>query len=106
MLIAYAFIFDLWELLVFILLAILFLNWQPVLSGELMVFGLIPLFVAAAESMIKWHTWLRVLAAAFLGTTLFSFAVAGVHFLAHPSLFLVDLLLVALTSEATTSLFL
>jgi hypothetical protein len=54
-LVAFAFCFDFWELIIFILAAVFVINWQPALSWEIVLFALLPL--AAYTARYLWRTW-------------------------------------------------
>ncbi len=66
-LISFAFIFDFWELLVLISLAVFIVNWEPSASIEILIFGLYPIAVYFSKHVVRWQLWLENLAAILLG---------------------------------------
>jgi hypothetical protein len=56
-LIAFAFFFDFFEMVVFILFAIFVINWQPAFSIELALFILIPLAAFVFHKFFAWSAW-------------------------------------------------
>lgn len=79
-LIAFSFVFDFWELLVFDLLAVFLLNWQPGPSIALIAFAIIPLATYASHRIIHSEAWIGNLTSIFIGFLVFYIAAA-------PSLF-------------------
>ena len=67
-LIAFAFFFDLLELLVFVLFAVLVLNWQPAASIDIVVFAVIPLAAYAFHKISGWAVWAGIPVAIVLGS--------------------------------------
>ena len=70
-LIAFAFIFDFFAFLLFDLLAVFLVNWQPGLSPTLIAFAVIPLLVFAFRTAIRPEAWVGVLISIFAGFALF-----------------------------------
>jgi hypothetical protein len=56
-LIAFAFFFDIFEMVVFILFAVFVINWQPAFSIELALFVLVPLAALAFHKFFAWSAW-------------------------------------------------
>ena len=56
-LIVFAFFFDFFEMMVFILFAIFVINWQPAFSIEIGLFVLIPLAAFAFHKFFAWSAW-------------------------------------------------
>ena len=90
-LIVFAFFFDIWELLVFILFAIFVINWQPVVSVDIFVFGIIPLAAYAFHKVFAWTVWVAAPLAIVCGFVLIYLAIAPAAFLPNWELFLIDL---------------
>jgi len=69
-LVAFAFLFDIWELAAFVLLAIFLMNWQPAVSSGLLVFAFLPLAVRGARAIIHPDRWvgsaIAIVASVFL----------------------------------------
>ncbi|MDE2019641.1 MAG: hypothetical protein KGJ13_04850 [Patescibacteria group bacterium] len=59
-LIAFAFIFPFWELLLFILLAVFTLNWQPHLGFELAAFAAVPIAAFVLRLWLSWEKWIGI----------------------------------------------
>ena len=103
-LIAFASMFDFWELLVFDLLAVFMLNWQPAPSTTLIVFALIPLAAFAFRAFTHWHGWIGTAIAIACGFLIFYIASAPTQFLGHLGLFLMDLAAGLIVGEIELSL--
>lgn len=106
-LIALAFFVNFEELLLFTLLGVLFLNWQPALSWELVIAGLFPISVFSLRRIFLWEIWLSVLIANVLGLTILYLVTDWGFIMRSPLIFLADLVaslvfasLVAKLSEA------
>lgn len=87
-LISFAFIFDFWELLVLVFLAVFIVNWQPRVSLEILIFGLYPIVAHFSRGVIHWQVWIENLVAIFLGFLLLYVIVGHGSFNLH--LFLMD----------------
>jgi hypothetical protein len=98
-LIAFAFIFEFLELLFFILMGILLVNWQPAPSVALVALALIPILVYAIRKLFHAEPWLGNLVALSLG--LFAlYLIASPSFLAaHVLIFFEDLIVVLAAGE-------
>lgn len=90
-LIVFAFFFDIWELLVFVLFAILVVNWSPGISVDIFIFGLIPLAAYAFHRVFAWSPWAGIPVVIFSGFLLLYLAVAPAAFLGNWELFLMDI---------------
>jgi hypothetical protein len=53
-LIVFAFYCDIWELIVFVLFAILIVNWQPAVSVDIIIFGIIPIAAFTFHKIFAW----------------------------------------------------
>ena len=71
-LVTFAFLFNAWELVVFILLVALILNWQPGLSLDIIAFALIPFAVFLAERRMRTTVWIGSMVAVVVGLLLFT----------------------------------
>jgi hypothetical protein len=91
-LIACAFLFSFWELLVLVLLAVFIVNWQPAVNVEIMIFALYPLAVFFLRGFAHLQLWLKNLIAIFVGIFLLYAVLGGRAFLFHPTVFLIDVL--------------
>jgi hypothetical protein len=89
-LIAFAFFFDITELLVFILFGILVINWQPAISIEVILFGIIPLLTFGFYKMFALILWAAVPIAIVVGFLIFYITVAPGMFFANGYQFLMD----------------
>ncbi len=89
-LIVFALFFDIWELLVFILFAVFVVNWAPVPSIDIFVFGIIPIAALVFHNVSAWTSWTAVPVAIICGFLLLYLAIAPAAFLANWELFLVD----------------
>jgi hypothetical protein len=90
-LIVFAFFFDIWELLVFVLFAIFVVNWSPAISVDIFVFAIIPIAAYAFHKIFAWTAWVAALVAIVVGFILLYLAIAPAAFLASWNLFLIDL---------------
>ena len=90
-LIVFAFYFDIWELLVFILFSIFVINWQPVVSTDIFIFGIIPVVVYAFNKVFAWTTWVAAPFAIVAGFIVLYLALAPGAFFANWELLLMDL---------------
>lgn len=90
-LIAFAFFFDVWELLVLVLFAVLVVNWQPAPSVDIFVFAIIPIAAFAFHKAFRWSPWAGVPVAIVVGFLLLYLAIAPAMFLADWEPFLTDL---------------
>ena len=87
-LIAFAFIFDLSQLVVLILFAMFVLNWQAAASPEILVIAFFPAAAYFCRDLIHWEPWIQA-----LGTIIFGFVVlslAADYHAFHPESILVD----------------
>jgi hypothetical protein len=90
-LIVFAFFFDIWELLVFVLFAIFVINWSPVMSVAIFVFAIIPIAAYAFHKVFTWTVWTAAPAAIVCGFILLYVAIAPTALLVDWRLFLIDL---------------
>lgn len=90
-LIVFAFFFDVWELLVFILFSIFVINWQPAISAEIILFGLVPLAAYAFHQLFAFVLWVAVPIAIIVGFLIFYIAIAPTMFFINWMPFLTDL---------------
>jgi hypothetical protein len=70
-LIAFAFIYNFWEVVFFSLFAAFVVNWQPVLSVGLLIFALIPLVVFVLHRLLRWEPWMGIAVSTASGIFLF-----------------------------------
>jgi hypothetical protein len=98
-LIAFASIFDFWELLLFDLFAVLAINWQPAPSISIVAFALIPVAAYFFRITISSEPWIEVLAAIVVGFTIFYFISAPSNFLSDLPRFLLDVFVCAGAAE-------
>jgi hypothetical protein len=90
-LIVFAFFFDIWELLVFVLFAIFVINWSPTPTTDVFVFGIIPIAAYAFHKVFAWTVWAAAPVAIVFGFLLLYLALAPEAFLGNWELFLTDL---------------
>jgi hypothetical protein len=90
-LIVFAFFFDIGELLVFILFAVLVINWAPIVSIDLFIFAIIPIAAYAFHKVFAWTAWAAAPVAIAVGFILLYGAIAPAAFLANGNIFFVDL---------------
>lgn len=90
-LIVFAFFFDIWELIVFILFSIFVINWQPEFSPEIILFAIIPIAAYGFHKFFNLISWIAAPIALVVGFLIFSILVAPSTFFAHGELFLMDL---------------
>jgi hypothetical protein len=90
-LIVFAFFFDMWELVVFILFAVFVINWAPIMSVDIFIFSIIPMGAYAFHKVFAWTVWAAVPAAIICGFILLYLSIAPAAFLSSWNLFLVDL---------------
>ncbi len=90
-LITFAFFFDIWELLVFILFAIFVINWSPTFSVDIFIFGVIPIAAYAFHKLFVWTLWAGIPVAIVCGFFLLYLAIAPASFLGNIESFLIDI---------------
>lgn len=90
-LIAFAFLFDFWDVLFFVLVAVFVVNWKPALSWELFVFAVIPFAAYLLHAYSNWEAWVANLASIVLGLLIFYITTAPRLFIANSGVFFVDL---------------
>ncbi len=91
-LISFAFVFGFWELLLLVLAAAFVLNWQPAVSGEILMISLFPLAVYFLRNIIHWQKLPMNALAIFLGFLLL-YVIAGTGgFSANIKAFIMDLI--------------
>ncbi len=90
-LIVFAFFFDIGELLVCVLFAIMVINWSPVVSTDIFVFGIIPIAAYAFHKVFAWTTWIAAPVAVVIGFLLLYLAIAPAAFLQNGRPLLIDL---------------
>ena len=90
-LIVFAFFFDIWELLVFVLFAVFVINWSPIISVDIFLFAISPIAAYAFHKVFAWTMWAAAPAAIVCGFILLYLAIAPVAFLANGNLFFIDL---------------
>jgi hypothetical protein len=91
-LIVFAFLFDIWELIVFVLFAVLVLNWQPAASVDIFIFAIIPIAAYAFHNVFAWTSWIAAPIAITCGFLILYLAIAPTAFLGAWELFVIDLL--------------
>ncbi len=79
-LIAFAFVFGFWELILLVLAAVLVVNWQPAASPELLVFALYPCAIYFLRNILHWQVWLEDLLATLFGFAILYFAISRAAF--------------------------
>ncbi len=90
-LIVFAFFFDIWELLVFVLFAVFVVNWSPIMSVDIFLFAIIPIAAYAFHKVFAWTIWTAAPVAIAVGFILLYCAVAPAAFLTNLDLFFIDL---------------
>lgn len=90
-LIVFAFFFDIWELLIFILFSIFVVNWQPGVSLDIIVFGIIPIAAFAFHKALGWTLFAGIPVAIIVGFLALYLAVAPDAFLGNIIPFLTDI---------------
>lgn len=89
-LITFAFFFDIWELLVFILFSVFVINWQPAVSLEIVLFAIIPGIVYASHKFFALIPAVAIPIAIIIGFLVFYLVIAPTLFLADWRSFLMD----------------
>jgi len=90
-LISFAFVFDIWELIVLVLIAVFTINWQPAASPEILILALFPVAVHLSRNILHWQPWIENILAVTLGFLVIYFVMDGRSFLNGPYAFLTDL---------------
>ena len=90
-LIVFAFFFDIWELLVFVLFAVFVINWSPIMSVDIFLFAIIPIAAYAFHKVFAWTVWAAVPAAIVCGFILLYLVIAPAAFLTNWNIFFIDL---------------
>lgn len=91
-LIVCGFIFELYEILFFILLALFIINWEPAASLPLAVFGIVPLLAYASRKFFHVEAWAGTLAAIALGLLVLYLSISPRLFAANLRIFFTDLI--------------
>jgi hypothetical protein len=99
-LIALAFIFDFWELALFVLLSVFLINWRPGFSGTLILFALIPMVVFALRKFYHSQPAIGAAIAILIGFLIFYTAPNPEMFGANFVAFLIDVAAGLLIGEA------
>jgi hypothetical protein len=89
-LIAFAFLFDLWELAVFVLFAIFVINWEPSASMDILVFAVVPFLAYVFHKAFAWTLWAGLPAALICGFLLLYLFIAPAAIIGGISSFLAD----------------
>jgi hypothetical protein len=90
-LIVFAFFFDIWELLVYVLFAIFVINWAPGMSIDIFIFGIIPIAAYAFHKVLAWTRFAAIPVAIVVGFVLLYAAIAPAGFIANWSALFIDL---------------
>jgi len=90
-LITLAFLFDIWDVLFFILAAIFIVNWKPAFSLEIALVAALPLAAYFFNKHSTYEPWAANLASIFCGLLVLYLAVAPRFFLMDWKIFLIDL---------------
>lgn len=99
-LIGFAFLFDLAELIFFVLFAVFIINWQPTVSTGIIVFMVIPIVAYIFRKSVPWQGWLGNLIAIFLGFFLLYLFLSPTFILLNPGAFFLDLVISLAFGEA------
>ncbi len=91
-LIVFAFFFDVWELVAFILAAVFIVNWQPGISPDIIVFALIPVAAFVFHKAFALAPWVAMPASIVAGFAVLYLALAPASFVPRIGLFGNDLL--------------
>jgi len=91
-LIALAFLFGIWEVVFFTVLALFIINWQPAFGEEIVLFGVLPLAAYASHRLFSWEAWAGSLVAIAAGLVITYGALEPEIFFARPGAFLLDLI--------------
>ena len=102
-LITFAFLFDIWDLLFFILTAVLVVNWQPAFSLEIALLVLIPIATYLVYRRMSPEPWAASIASIAIGLLVFYLLIAPQLFLSEWKLFLTDLVACIVFSSVTFS---
>lgn len=89
-LIVFAFFFDIWEMITFVLFGVLVINWQPAFSVELVLFAAVPLLIYASHRISAWQPWIAAPIAIVIGLAVFYAGAAPTLFFPHFVSFLAD----------------
>jgi hypothetical protein len=90
-LITLASFFDLFELIVFILLAVFVINWQPAISWEVVLFAVLPIIAYGIRNISSWSAWALNLIFIFLGIIILYAVIAPARIVSNPSGLVIDL---------------
>lgn len=90
-LIAFAFFFDVWELVVFVLFAVFVINWQPAASIDIILFAIIPIIVHVLRRMFSFAPWIAMPVAVICATLILYIVIAPIASFHAPLLLATDL---------------
>ncbi len=91
-LMTFAFLFDIWDLVIFILAAIFIINWQPTFSLEIALFIALPLLAYSINRYSSTEPWVASLTSILVGLVILYLAVAPGLFFSEWKVFVTDLL--------------
>ncbi len=89
-LIAFAFIFEFWELAALVVLGVFIINWEPSASSEIIIFALYPIATYFFRRTISWHSWISAPLAIIVGFLALYMIAAPVALFAQPRAFFID----------------
>lgn len=90
-LITLAFLFDIWDVIFFILAAVFIINWQPAFGVEIFLLAALPLAAYLFNRYSASEPWAANIASIFCGLLIFYLAIAPKIFFAEWKIFLIDL---------------
>ncbi len=105
LLVGYVFFFSTLELVFFIGLGVIFLNWQPAAGIEFTIIAGIPLLLSLVKNILPWQGWLEHLIAIVAGVILLYAVSYSVNIIPISSLIFEDIALSVLWGAVMFYLF-
>ena len=102
-LVTFALMFDIWDLIFFILAAIFIINWQPAFSIEIVLFAALPLAAYLFNRYSPSEAWVANIVAVAISVLVLYLAVAPQLFLPAWRIFAADLVICLIFSACTSA---
>lgn len=104
-LIVFAFFFEIWELIIYILFAILVVNWSPAINVDIIIFGIIPIAAYIFHKLFAWASWVAVPVSIICGFLVLYLFISPATFLGNWVFFAQDLFGALVFGEAAFIVF-
>jgi hypothetical protein len=92
-LIAFAFVFNVWELAIFVLFSVFILNWQPGLSTDIIALAAIPFIIFIIQRWLHVTRWIGGMVAIAVSLLVLYLVIAPTMIISSFSSFFLDVIL-------------